>query len=95
MPPLGIPLAANDAGRAMQRRDWGGVLVSSLGMLPAAKPLSAAERLAAANARNLRRRLAERTWNLGRLQGMVDQSASQRRAATDERQDPLRPGARI
>jgi len=59
MPPLGIPLAANDAGRAMQRRDWGGVLVSSLGMLPAAKPLSAAERLAAANARNLGARQIE------------------------------------
>ena len=57
--PLGIPLAANDAGRAMQRRDWGGVLVSSLGMLPAAKPLSAAERLAAANARNLGARQIE------------------------------------
>jgi hypothetical protein len=113
--PLGIPFAANDAGRAMQRRDWGGVLVSSLGMLPAAKPLRgrraarccecpqpwrAADRTDGAPRRSgprraTRRNLADRAWNLGRLQGMVDQGASERRAATDERPDPLRPGARI
>jgi hypothetical protein len=85
--PLGIPLAANDAGRAMQRRDWGGVLVSSIGMLPAAKT---AERRRAARCYE-----CPQSWSAADRTNCGSWGSGPRRAAIDERQDPLRPGARI